>query len=264
MTERRRVEVVGAPAGGGRSTGARVAARSTHVVGAAGARPASAAGRAGPRRRRAARSRAARRRSPRPAGSASATRSPAGRRGRAPRGLAARRAAPRRSARSSAAGRSRGAQPAPRGIEPGVDAHAAQSSLLPHVSDLDPRRRVRRHPLRARAATGSPRSRSTAPRCATRSARRRSIESPTRSSAPARTATVGVIILTGEGPLAFCSGGDQRVRGDTGYVAGGRAGRPLPRHRPAGPDPPPAQAGRRDGRRATRSAAATSCTSSAT
>jgi naphthoate synthase len=32
---------------------------------------------------------------------------------------------------------------------------------------------------------------------------------------------VGVIVLTGEGPDAFCSGGDQRVRGDTGYVAGG-------------------------------------------
>jgi naphthoate synthase len=32
---------------------------------------------------------------------------------------------------------------------------------------------------------------------------------------------VGVIILTGEGPLAFCSGGDQRVRGDTGYVPDG-------------------------------------------
>jgi naphthoate synthase len=31
----------------------------------------------------------------------------------------------------------------------------------------------------------------------------------------------GVIILTGEGPLAFCSGGDQRVRGDTGYVPEG-------------------------------------------
>ncbi|WPX39710.1 1,4-dihydroxy-2-naphthoyl-CoA synthase [Akkermansia sp. N21116] len=29
---------------------------------------------------------------------------------------------------------------------------------------------------------------------------------------------VGVIILTGEGPLAFCSGGDQKVRGDAGYV----------------------------------------------
>jgi naphthoate synthase len=32
---------------------------------------------------------------------------------------------------------------------------------------------------------------------------------------------VGVIVLTGEGPLAFCSGGDQHVRGDSGYVAGG-------------------------------------------
>lgn len=29
---------------------------------------------------------------------------------------------------------------------------------------------------------------------------------------------VGVVILTGEGPLAFCSGGDQKVRGDAGYV----------------------------------------------
>jgi naphthoate synthase len=34
---------------------------------------------------------------------------------------------------------------------------------------------------------------------------------------------VGVIVLTGEGPLAFCSGGDQRVRGDSGYVAAGAA-----------------------------------------
>jgi naphthoate synthase len=34
--------------------------------------------------------------------------------------------------------------------------------------------------------------------------------------------SIGVIILTGEGPDAFCSGGDQRVRGDTGYVAGGQ------------------------------------------
>ncbi len=29
--------------------------------------------------------------------------------------------------------------------------------------------------------------------------------------------SVGVIILTGQGDLAFCSGGDQRVRGDSGY-----------------------------------------------
>jgi naphthoate synthase len=41
---------------------------------------------------------------------------------------------------------------------------------------------------------------------------------------------IGVIILTGEGPLAFCSGGDQRVRGDSGYMtdeqaAGSKIGR---------------------------------------
>ncbi len=28
---------------------------------------------------------------------------------------------------------------------------------------------------------------------------------------------IGVVVLTGEGELAFCSGGDQRVRGDSGY-----------------------------------------------
>ena len=31
-------------------------------------------------------------------------------------------------------------------------------------------------------------------------------------------AEIGVIILTGEGEKAFCSGGDQRVRGEAGYV----------------------------------------------
>jgi len=30
--------------------------------------------------------------------------------------------------------------------------------------------------------------------------------------------SVGVVVLTGEGPDAFCSGGDQRVRGDDGYI----------------------------------------------
>ncbi|MFO1408362.1 MAG: 1,4-dihydroxy-2-naphthoyl-CoA synthase [Steroidobacteraceae bacterium] len=30
--------------------------------------------------------------------------------------------------------------------------------------------------------------------------------------------TIGVIIFTGQGDLAFCSGGDQRIRGDEGYV----------------------------------------------
>ncbi len=30
--------------------------------------------------------------------------------------------------------------------------------------------------------------------------------------------SIGVIILTGKGDLAFCSGGDQRIRGDDGYI----------------------------------------------
>jgi naphthoate synthase len=36
---------------------------------------------------------------------------------------------------------------------------------------------------------------------------------------------IGVIVLTGEGPEAFCSGGDQRVRGDSGYLNDDEAGR---------------------------------------
>jgi naphthoate synthase len=36
-------------------------------------------------------------------------------------------------------------------------------------------------------------------------------------------ASVGVIVLTGKGTKAFCAGGDQQVRGDTGYVAEGAA-----------------------------------------
>ncbi len=31
--------------------------------------------------------------------------------------------------------------------------------------------------------------------------------------------SVGAIVLTGQGDLAFCSGGDQRVRGDSGYLS---------------------------------------------
>jgi len=36
---------------------------------------------------------------------------------------------------------------------------------------------------------------------------------------------VGVVILTGAGTEAFCSGGDQRVRGEDGYVDAGGTGR---------------------------------------
>jgi naphthoate synthase len=37
--------------------------------------------------------------------------------------------------------------------------------------------------------------------------------------------SVGVVVLTGEGPDAFCSGGDQRIRGDDGYVGDDGIGR---------------------------------------
>lgn len=38
--------------------------------------------------------------------------------------------------------------------------------------------------------------------------------------------SIGVIILTGAGERAFCSGGDQRVRGDSGYqIDAGATGR---------------------------------------
>ena len=37
--------------------------------------------------------------------------------------------------------------------------------------------------------------------------------------------TIGVVVLTGEGAEAFCSGGDQRIRGDDGYVGDDGVGR---------------------------------------
>jgi naphthoate synthase len=36
---------------------------------------------------------------------------------------------------------------------------------------------------------------------------------------------IGVIILTGAGEMAYCSGGDQRIRGDDGYRDDHRVGR---------------------------------------
>ena len=43
---------------------------------------------------------------------------------------------------------------------------------------------------------------------------------------------VGVIILTGAGDLAFCSGGDQKVRGHAGYIGeDGSKHRPVMLHR---------------------------------
>ena len=59
-------------------------------------------------------------------------------------------------------------------------------------------------------------------------------------------ASIGVVILTGEGDKAFCSGGDQKVRGDGGYVGIGR--RSPPQHpRRAKANPWSAQTGRGHG-----------------
>jgi naphthoate synthase len=56
--------------------------------------------------------------------------------------------------------------------------------------------------------------------------RPRTIVEITRALEDAREDTsIGVIVLTGAGPDAFCSGGDQRVRGDSGYLADDEAGR---------------------------------------
>ena len=133
-----------------------------------------------------------------------------------------------------------------------------------HPPCTGPPRAITRTSATSCPATESPRSRSTGRRSATPSVRRRSSRSPTRSTQAREDNGVGVIILTGEGPLAFCSGGDQRVRGDTGYVAGGAGA--------SGASTSPTCTSRCGAcrsrsspwSRATRSAAATSCTSSAT
>ena len=50
-------------------------------------------------------------------------------------------------------------------------------------------------------------------------------ELSTRSSEARDDPEVGVVVLTGEGPDAFCSGGDQRIRGDDGYIGEDEVGR---------------------------------------
>ena len=79
---------------------------------------------------------------------------------------------------------------------------------------------------------------------------------------------IGVVLLTGNGPAkdgkyAFCSGGDQRVRGEAGYV-GKRWGAPPERPGAAAVHPEHAQARHRSWWPGTPSAVATSSTSSAT
>ena len=69
-----------------------------------------------------------------------------------------------------------------------------------------------------RRRRASPRSRSTGPRCATPSGPRPSTELQDAFRRAHQDDSIGVVILTGAGDKAFCSGGDQKVRGDGGYV----------------------------------------------
>ena len=78
---------------------------------------------------------------------------------------------------------------------------------------------------------------------------------------------VGVIILTGEGTDAFCSGGDQRIRGDDGYIGDDAVAAGIGRLNVLDlqmPDPPHCPSRSSRWSPATRSAAGTSCTSCAT
>ena len=82
---------------------------------------------------------------------------------------------------------------------------------------LEAHARVRRHPVRegpdgiAKITINRPEVRN--------AFRPQTVNEMSRAFDDARDdADVGVVILTGEGPHAFCSGGDQRVRGHGGYV----------------------------------------------
>ena len=103
----------------------------------------------------------------------------------------------------------------------------AQAQEARSVSDLDPGRRVLGHPLRALGRSGARHRQITINRPDVRNAFRPQtvIELSEAFDRAREDLEVGVIILTGEGPDAFCSGGDQSVRGDTGYLADDEAGR---------------------------------------
>ena len=113
---------------------------------------------------------------------------------------------------------------------------------------VEPRRASTRTSA-TRRPRGSPRSRSTGPRCHNAFRPQTLVEVSAALEAAREDPEVGVIVLTGEGERGVLLGrrpdGPRRHR----LHRRGRLRRPLPRHRPAGADAPPAEAGGRDGRR---------------
>ena len=93
-------------------------------------------------------------------------------------------------------------------------------------------------PTTGRSTPAPSASPSTGPRCATRSARTPSTSCTARSTTPGMSPDVGCVLLTGNGPSpqdggwAFCSGGDQRIRGSDGYQYAERRDAPTRSTRP--------------------------------
>ena len=134
--------------------------------------------------------------------------------------------------------------------EPGLDEHRPQVGCSRHDRDLDAPAATSK--TSATSSSGDGIAKITIDRPEVRNAfRPQTVIELSRAFELAREdPEVGVIILTGEGPQAFCSGGDQNVRGDAGYETEPGVGRrALPRHRPARADAAAAQADRGDGRR---------------
>ena len=105
-----------------------------------------------------------------------------------------------------------------------VDADRLKATAMP-IGDacddarLEDRARATRTSSTSERRGHRARSRSTARRCATPSARRRVVELIDAFTRARDDPTVGVVILTGDGrPRPSARGGDQRVRGDGGYV----------------------------------------------
>ena len=94
-------------------------------------------------------------------------------------------------------------------------------------------------------APGSPRSPSTGRGSTTRSGRRRCASSSTRSRRIRDDASIGCVLLTGEGDKAFCSGRRPVVQEPRGRLPRRRRRRPPQRARSPAPDPEPADPGDR-------------------
>ncbi len=134
-------------------------------------------------------------------------------------------------ARRASASAARRPARAARARQPSLDHHGAQASLRAMSTRLDRRRRGEPSPTsatrRPRGADAGDREDHDRPAGGPQRLppAHRDRDLAARWSDAREDPRIGVIVLTGEGPDAFCSGGDQRVRGDSGYLDDDEAGR---------------------------------------